>query len=242
MQSYRFRRIGHLDLPGGGQVAVAGSTAFVGHMRPPLGTSLIDVSDPRRPRVVGEIRVPGSVHSHKVRPFGEGLIGVNHELAKGMSGPMDPDLRILDVADPARPMEVTFFRTGGIGVHRFDVDDRYAYLSTEMDGYRGAITVIVDLADPARPREVARWWLPGQHTSGGETPSWEAKAHRTHHPLRLGDRLYISCWYGGLAIVDITDLTRPETMGRVGWTPPTRTPPTPPSRSRSRCPGGGGWR
>jgi hypothetical protein len=224
MQTHRFRRIGHLDLPGGGQVAVADGTAFVGHMRPPIGTSLIDVRDPRHPRVVGEVRVPENVHSHKVRPFGRGLIAVNHELAKGMRGPIDPGLRILDVADPARPKEVAFHRTGGIGVHRFDVDDRYAYLSTEVEGYVGAITVILDLADPARPREVSRWWLPGQHTAGGEIPAWEGKAHRTHHPLRLADRLYISCWYGGFAIVDVGDLARPRTVGRFDWSPPYPNP------------------
>ena len=46
------RRIGHLDLPGGGQVVVDGDYAYVGHMKPPHGTSILDVSDPARPRVV----------------------------------------------------------------------------------------------------------------------------------------------------------------------------------------------
>ena len=25
---------------------------------------------------------------------------------------------------------------------------------------------------PAKPEEVSRWWMPGQHTGGGETPTW----------------------------------------------------------------------
>ena len=33
------KRIGHLDLEGGGQVVVQGNYAYVGHMEPPLGTS-----------------------------------------------------------------------------------------------------------------------------------------------------------------------------------------------------------
>ncbi len=46
------KRIAHLDLAGGGQVFVKGNYAYVGHMDPPHGTSIIDVSDPRNPRVV----------------------------------------------------------------------------------------------------------------------------------------------------------------------------------------------
>jgi hypothetical protein len=51
------RRLGHLDLPGAGQVTVAGSHAYVGHIPNPdhLGTSIIDISDPRKPRVVATV-------------------------------------------------------------------------------------------------------------------------------------------------------------------------------------------
>ena len=46
------RSVGHLDLPGGGQVYVEGDYAFVGHMKPPHGTSVIDISNPKKPKVV----------------------------------------------------------------------------------------------------------------------------------------------------------------------------------------------
>ena len=55
----------------------------------------------------------------------------------------------------------------GVGVHRFDMDENYAYISTEMEGYVGNILVIYDLADPVRPAEVSRWHMPGQHLAGG---------------------------------------------------------------------------
>src|SRR5260370_1421385 len=75
------RRLGHLDLPGGGQVTVRGSHAYVGHIPNPdhLGTSIIDIADPRKPRVVATIRLddPES-HSHKVRLAGDIMV-VNHE-------------------------------------------------------------------------------------------------------------------------------------------------------------------
>ena len=35
------RQVGYLDCPGGGQIVVAGTTAFIGHMRAPAGTSIV---------------------------------------------------------------------------------------------------------------------------------------------------------------------------------------------------------
>ena len=42
----KVRRVGSLDMPGGGQIVVQNGYAFVGHMKPPHGTTIIDVSDP----------------------------------------------------------------------------------------------------------------------------------------------------------------------------------------------------
>src|SRR5262245_26351120 len=53
------RRLGHLDLPGGGQVTVSGAYAYVGHIPNPdhLGTSIIDIADPGKPRVIASIKL-----------------------------------------------------------------------------------------------------------------------------------------------------------------------------------------
>ena len=69
--------IAHIDCPGGGQVWVEGTTLFVGHMRPPNGTSIIDVADPSRPRLLASIEMPEGWHSHKVR-VADGIMIVNH--------------------------------------------------------------------------------------------------------------------------------------------------------------------
>lgn len=211
------RRLGGLDIPGGGQVVVAGDVAYVGHVDPPHGTSIIDVSDPRKPRLLARVEVPDErTHSHKVR-VGNGLMLVNYE-SYPFDAPARPGfqggLKIFDVTTPARPREITFYKTAGIGAHRFDFDGRYVFLSTELVGFIGNITLVLDLADPSQPREVSRWWLPGQWVAGGEQPSWQGTAFRTHHALRFGDRLYVSCWQGGFAIVDITDISRPRTIVR----------------------------
>ena len=56
--AHNVKKIGHLDLPGGGQVVVQGNTAYVGHIDPPDGTSIVDVSDLSRPKVLSTLEVP----------------------------------------------------------------------------------------------------------------------------------------------------------------------------------------
>ena len=65
------KMIGRTDVAGGGQVVVENGYAFVGHMDPPHGTSILDVKDPKHPKIVAEIEIPQGVHSHKVRVSGD---------------------------------------------------------------------------------------------------------------------------------------------------------------------------
>ncbi len=61
------RQVGYFDCPGGGQIVVAGTTAFIGHMRAPAGTSIVDIADPAHPRLLARLEMPPGTHSHKVR-------------------------------------------------------------------------------------------------------------------------------------------------------------------------------
>lgn len=269
--SRNLRRIGHLDLPGGGQVVAADGWAYVGHMKPPHGTSVIDVRDPANPRLVASLDLAGETsHTHKVRVHGDIMIAnveqndrhalrrgaalievearlaaelgrpasdrelgqalkipedllprLRHTLANGYA---DGGFRVYDIADRARPREIAYVRTGGIGVHRFDMDGSYAYISTEMEGYVGNILVVYDLADPSRPTEVSRWWMPGQHVAGGEVPTWKGLSHRLHHALRFGDELWAAVWFAGLRVIDCSDITRLTTVGAYDYHPPFPEP------------------
>jgi hypothetical protein len=132
--------------------------------------------------------------------------------------------KVYDVADPAKPKLIAYQKTGGIGVHRFAMDARYAYISTEMEGFIGNILVVYDITDPRRPTEVSRWWIPGQHIAGGETPTWSGKRHRLHHALRFGDEFWASCWHGGFWMVDCADIARPRRLGSYNYHPPFPEP------------------
>ena len=267
------KRLSRLELPGAGQVYVAGQYAYIGHIpnKEQLGTTILDVSDPKKPRIVSQIFLDDPTsHSHKARVIGDlmivnsernmtpigrraeqlpqvrarltaalGRAPTHAELAARLNvsesdiplveaaekkGYHNGGFRIYDVSDRAKPRPIAFQKTGGIGVHRFDMDERYAYISTEMEGFVGNILVIYDIADPVKPREVSRWWMPGQHVAGGEQPAWVGKRNRLHHALRFGDLMWAGCWQAGLRVIDVSDITQPRTVGEYNYHPPFPEP------------------
>ena len=218
---------------------VAGNYAYIGHItnKQRLGTSIVDVSDPRKPRLVSQIGLddPDS-HSHKARVIGDLMI-VNVEQNMGPMGRKAENLaseerkpygeggfKLYDVSERTKPRLIAHHRTFGRGVHRFDMDQRYAYISTEMEGYVGNILVIYDLANPARPQEVSRWWMPGQHVAGGEQPTWTGRRNRLHHALRFGNELWAGCWHAGVRVIDVSDIRKPRTIGEYNYHPPFPEP------------------
>ena len=225
------RLVGQTDLDGHGDcmhVNLKDGFAFIGHMgESRVGTSVVDVSDPSRPRVVTQLETPPGTHSHKVQVV-EDVLLVNYERS-----PFEPNatiwqggLKVFDVARPAQPREIAFLRMPGKGVHRMTYwEPPFAYMSGSDEGFIDQFLVIVDLSEPARPCEVGRWWLPGQHTGGGETPTWTptqshggapgGKRKALHHPLIRGDRAYCGWWDAGLVILDIADKRRPRLVSQL---------------------------
>jgi hypothetical protein len=132
--------------------------------------------------------------------------------------------KVYDISDKASPKLVAYQRTHGFGVHRFDADERYAYISTEMEGYIGNILVVYDMAEPSRPAEVSRWWMPGQHVAGGEVPTWQGYSHRLHHAMRVGDELWAAVWHAGIRVLDASDITDLKVLGEYNYHPPIPEP------------------
>jgi hypothetical protein len=263
--------IGRLDIPGGGQISVHDGYAYIGHMKPPHGTSIIDVRNPKDPKLVSTIALSDETsHTHKLRVNGDIMItnveqNERHALRRGLKlreaearlsselgrppseaelatalnvpedlmarvrrniehGYKDGGFKVWDVSDKAKPRELAYVRTGGVGVHRFDADERYAYISTEMDGFQGNILVVYDMADPTRPAEVSRWWMPGQNLAAGETPFWAGQRNRLHHAMRFGNELWAAVWYAGVRVIDCSDITNLKTIGEFNYHPPFPEP------------------
>ena len=235
--AHNVTRLGHLDLEGAGQILVEGNHAYVGHItnKAGLGTSIVDVADPKNPKVICQLPVGDNTsHSHKARAVGDIMItnmeqnmtaigrkadelpklrtvmkaelgreATDAELAAklGVAAADIPEVdalakrpyaeggfKVWDIKDRKNPKLLTHVRTHGRGVHRFDMDANYAYISTEMPGYIGNILVNYDLKNPSKPEEVSRWHIPGQHIAGGEKPTWPGRQHRLHHTVRVGNR------------------------------------------------------
>jgi len=265
------KRVGHLNVAGGGQVYVEGGYAFLGHMKPPFGTSIVDVRDPKNPKVVAAIELADQrSHTHKVRVVGDLMItnveqnerhavraaqnlkGAEAKLAASLGrAPTDEELckelkvkphqlalvrdfaakpyteggfKVWDVSNKAKPQLLAYVRTHGFGVHRFDMDADYAYISTEMEGFIGNILVIYDLKNPNKPAEVSRWWMPGQHVAGGEKPTWKGYGNRLHHTMRCGNELWAAVWNAGIRVIDVSDITKPRTIGSYNYHPPFPEP------------------
>src|SRR3954463_7621303 len=105
MNARNTKHVAHIDVPGGGQVWVEGTTLFVGHMKNPNGTSVIDVRDPKRPELLATVPMPEGWHSPKVRVV-NGVRILNH----ARSGPGNADfgggLGIYDVSTPSKPKQL----------------------------------------------------------------------------------------------------------------------------------------
>ena len=266
------RRVSRVEIPGGGQVRVQGNYAYVGHMKPPHGTTIVDVSDPKHPKVLVTVMLDGNAsHTHKVRIAGDIMVtnvemnnrhllrrgaerlpaaeaklrsalgrdANDAELAaelkvkdrdiatirEGLARPYtDGGFKVWDISNKSKPRLLCHKKTFGFGVHRFDMDERYAYISTEMEGFVGNILVIYDLRRPEEPEEIARWWMPGQHVAGGEKPSWSGYKNRLHHALRAGNQLWAAVWHAGLRVIDVTDIRKPRTIGSYDYHPPFPEP------------------
>ena len=224
-QASGFKQVGYIDVKGGGQVVVNRNAAYIGHITGPEATSVIDVKDPKNPRLVETINLPwkSGVHSHKVRVKND--IMVTNVESVAYTGPVPNDfvggMNVYDASDPLHPKHITKWECAGKGVHRYTFDGRYAYISPCVKGYRDNIVMILDLEDPEHPEEVGRWWMEGQWEEGGEKVTWK-EAHNSsphcHHPIRKGDTLYTSYWHGGFVILDITDMTKPKKLGGMDWT------------------------
>ena len=147
--SQKIKQISRMDLPGGGSVVVENGYAYVGHIEPPHGTSIIDVRDPKHPKLVAQLEVPAGIHSHKVRVSGDVML-INYERYKTRNEPQG-GLKIFDISNRAKPREIAFFKAAAKGVHRFTFDGRYAYLSPHMEGYIGNILLGNDSLHPGQP-------------------------------------------------------------------------------------------
>jgi hypothetical protein len=207
-----FRQVAHSDLDGCGdgmQVLRHGDALYVGHFGPSgMGTSILDVSDPARPRVVQQWEAPPGTHMHKVQ-VADGLLLVNQERFRD-AREWTAGMLVFDVSDPFDPKQIGRFDPGGAGVHRIVwTGGRYAHASVTPEGHHDRIWMVIDLADSERPVEAARFEL--------DEPQPPGRRYAAHHALVDGSVAYLGYGDANLVVLDVTDWNAPSVTGRLTW-------------------------
>jgi hypothetical protein len=174
------------------------------------GTSIVDVTDPRAPRLLAHI--PGEEGLGESGGAQMVRVCAGRELPHGDAGTFyllrtfgNSYHEIWDVGDPAKPRLVT--RIGPLqGTHKnwWECDTGIAYLVSGVPGWRARrMTQIYDLSDPAKPRFIRNFGLPGQEPGAtGEAPT------ELHGPISTGasgNRVYFGYGTNKSGIVQIVD-------------------------------------
>jgi hypothetical protein len=175
------------------------------------GTSIVDVTDPRKPRLLAHI--PGEP--------GQGETG-GAQMARVCSGAVLPKgdkskfylLRtfgnlaheVWDVTAPEKPAKLVTVVDKLKGTHKnwWECDTGIAYLVSGVEGWRTRrMTQIFDLSDPARPVFIRNFGLPGQEPgSSGDVPT------ELHGPISTGpkgNRVYFGYGTNKSGVLQIVD-------------------------------------
>ena len=200
------------------QIMRNGDVLYVGHMGDfGVGTSVVDISDITRPRVLRQLGVPGGTHSHKVQ-LARGLLLANHEQYPYRVGvPESTGLLVYDVTRDARdPRRIGFLPIDGLGVHRIWWDGgRFAYASARENGFAARILIVIDLDDPERPRLASRWWWPGQREGEPALPAGNDVG--AHHVITKDDRAYGGYFDAGVVIYRIRPDGGLDLLSSLAW-------------------------
>jgi hypothetical protein len=197
--------------------------AYIGHhggvQRNPMtgmdeqnGTSVVDVTDPRRPRYLAHI--PGEA--------GQGEAG-GAQMVRVCSGSTLPRAdkskvyllrsfgssahEIWDVTDPAKPSRLLVMVQGLRNTHKnfWECDTGIAYVVSGPQEWRTRrMTKIYDLSDPAKPVFIRDFGLPGQQPGSTVMPI----PTELHGPISLGpkgNRVYFGYGTSRAGIVQIVD-------------------------------------
>jgi hypothetical protein len=204
-----FRVVSHSDLGGCGdgmQVLREGDALYVGHYgKSGMGTTILDVSDAERPRIVEQWPAPPGTHTHKVQ-VADGLLLVNEERFKGADD-WSAGMVAYDVSQPLAPRRIGRFDSGGDGVHRIVwTGGRYAHASATPAGHADRIWLVLD---PRACTEVARWAL--------DEPASPGRRYAAHHALVEDGVAYLGYGDAGLVALDVRELASPRKLWRLDW-------------------------
>jgi hypothetical protein len=217
------------------------------------GTSILDIGDPSKPKLVWHIpneanrnsRGVTVVYDYTFDSSGRDYLLRNSEaLTEGETG-TDLKYQIFDItsrsSEPAKislVSEITGTPPNSCGTgcggkfimraHKgwWSQETGYFYAASGEPGFRNVVIQIFDLKNPKAPKFVGRAWIPGQKN---DEPQNLYEGQYAHHPVVDEDnkRLYVGYRGAGQAAAfDISNPAQPKLVWEIDMNPPHRGPHT----------------
>ncbi|HEY2531436.1 MAG TPA: hypothetical protein VGJ20_26475 [Xanthobacteraceae bacterium] len=241
--TWNFKLLAHDPLAGFGgmgegmsvQIAPDGRRIiWLAHESAPKNFTAVDVSDPRKPKVVCQTELPhANMRSNSLETCGN-LMAVAYQTAKKDLKPAGFEL--FDISQPENPKSISFFDCSGPhsrGVHQlWFCDGEYVHCAS---GSRDFVPTnpsddqfyrCIDVRDPSKPVEVGRWWMAGTRQGDNVMPPTRHqidkgfRAHNTNVYPQRPDRCYLAYIDGGMFVLDISDKAAPKKVSQWTNSPP----------------------
>ncbi len=207
---------------------------WLAHESAPKNFTGVDVSDPRKPKVVVQTDLPAShMRSNSLETAGD-VMAVAYQTQK--VGQQPAGVELFDISAPEKPRSIGFFDTSGPhsrGVHQlWFCDGEYVHMASGAPDFEPSNPLddqfyrCIDVRNPSKPVEVGRWWLPGTRRGDNVAPPQRHpldkgfRAHNTNVYPQKPDRLYLAYIDGGMFIMDIADKSKPQVISHWTNSPP----------------------
>jgi hypothetical protein len=221
-----------IQIAGGGRRIL-----WLAHESAPKNFTAVDVSDPRRPKVVVQTDLPQPyMRSNSLETVGD-IMAVAYQTQK--HGQQPAGFELFDISAPESPKSIAFVDASGPGsrgVHQlWFCDGETVHMAAGAPDFAPTNPLddqfyrAFDVRNPSRPVEVSRWWMPGTRQGDSAPPpsrhtapryDMGFRAHNTNVYPERPDRLYLGYIDGGMFILDISDRARPKPLCRWDNSPP----------------------
>jgi hypothetical protein len=210
---------------------------WLAHESAPKNFTAVDVSDPRKPKVVVQTDLPQTHMRSNSLEITDNVMAVAYQTQK--KGLKPAGFELFDISVPEKPRSISFLDCSGPhsrGVHQlWFCDGEYVHLSAGAGDFTPThpnddqFYRIFDVKNPSKPSEIGRWWLPGTRQGDSAPPPARHpkplldrgnRAHNTNVYPQRPDRCYLAYIDAGMFIMDISDKSNPKPICRWDNSPP----------------------
>jgi hypothetical protein len=205
-----------------------------------MGWTIVDVTNPRRMRVVH--RQPHTATEHSTTSDNTQYIDIKGDDILVVK--RNRALETWNVSNPAAPVRLASYQPSdihstsapfhGLWVHEVS-GRRFAFAAFRPFDFSAQILDICDITNPSNPMSVGRWWYPGMRAGEEPLRTWwspespangpepapqlglSAPTVMCHDLTTWGNRCYAAWRDKGLIILDINNLSDPVRLGEVNW-------------------------